>query len=515
MALYRRFPRYVDFTDFTPVIPEIYWNVYSSEQRIRALCCEWVKLVAYVDGMADTVNDQYKIIEDMEARLPELVNEDVIAEIQRLVNSGKFKQLIEQAIADFEAEIRDDITALNTGLSNEATARANADGALDARISKEVTARVNADGALSARIDNEEDARIAADNAISNRITNLETEYALFIGDSYLRGTGTTDGPSGGEGFNSIGNGWGKYVQPLIGIPSSNIYCIGGGGAGFVSLGVNGGGNGLNFEGMLDKAISEMTSAQRNATKYVIVAGGINDGSDITLTAINNFASKVRSNFPKAKKYMCTNSGNGQSGFGKFLLTKSQRFAYNRIKHGCASGGFGYIPTWKATAFQSNLYNADNVHLTDTGYAIFGRYIVGAINGGASYIRNYNMDAVEITFADNVTATDNQTLFVDDNLIAHFITRSCIWGGDNISGSGANIATLPKEFAPLTNVDYFCLVQNKKDNTLQLGRITITASGAVNLRPCYTVTEDIPSFSNYIYTDSTIYLPPISWPISY
>lgn len=96
--IHNPFPRYVEFTDFTPVIPELYWNVYSSEERIRALCLEWVKLTAYVDDMAETVNDQYAIIQDMQERLPELVNEDVVAELNALVESGTIHDYIDEAV---------------------------------------------------------------------------------------------------------------------------------------------------------------------------------------------------------------------------------------------------------------------------------------------------------------------------------------------------------------------------------------------------------------------------------
>lgn len=45
------------FTSFTPVVPEVFWNVYSSEQRYKYLC-EWLQaLTDYVETVVVEVND--------------------------------------------------------------------------------------------------------------------------------------------------------------------------------------------------------------------------------------------------------------------------------------------------------------------------------------------------------------------------------------------------------------------------------------------------------------------------
>lgn len=114
------FPHYGDFTAFTPVVPELYWNVYSAEERVKALCMEWVKLTAFTDGMVDTINDQYDIIKQMQTDLPELVNEDVLAEIQRLIDSGEFKSYIDDAITDvYNTLVAPRQTAFETSVVNE------------------------------------------------------------------------------------------------------------------------------------------------------------------------------------------------------------------------------------------------------------------------------------------------------------------------------------------------------------------------------------------------------------
>jgi hypothetical protein len=117
------FPHYGDFTAFTPVVPELYWNVYSAEERIKALCMEWVKLTAFTDAMVDTVNEQYSdlkadiqarydaldaavqniddVVTDMNERFPQLVNEQVNAEIRRLITSGEFQDILQAAVDEY------------------------------------------------------------------------------------------------------------------------------------------------------------------------------------------------------------------------------------------------------------------------------------------------------------------------------------------------------------------------------------------------------------------------------
>lgn len=44
------------FMQETPVIPEIYWNVYSSEQRWKVVCGRLEGLIEYTQKLADAIN---------------------------------------------------------------------------------------------------------------------------------------------------------------------------------------------------------------------------------------------------------------------------------------------------------------------------------------------------------------------------------------------------------------------------------------------------------------------------
>lgn len=52
----RLIPAYFGWTDFTAVIPSLYWDVYSSEQRYHAICKELNKVICYCEMVGDNVN---------------------------------------------------------------------------------------------------------------------------------------------------------------------------------------------------------------------------------------------------------------------------------------------------------------------------------------------------------------------------------------------------------------------------------------------------------------------------
>lgn len=49
-------PPFNCFTASPPVIPALYYDVYSQEERIKAICCEIEKLTQYSNLLAETIN---------------------------------------------------------------------------------------------------------------------------------------------------------------------------------------------------------------------------------------------------------------------------------------------------------------------------------------------------------------------------------------------------------------------------------------------------------------------------
>lgn len=77
-------PGYLGFTEFTPVIPSLYWDVYSQEQRYHAICEELCKIISYSDFLGKKVNLNTQ-------RIAELV-----AEFQKFKESGFYDYYAEQ-----------------------------------------------------------------------------------------------------------------------------------------------------------------------------------------------------------------------------------------------------------------------------------------------------------------------------------------------------------------------------------------------------------------------------------
>lgn len=74
----------------TPVVPELYWNVLSSEQRYKQLCCTLQSLIDYSKLLADGLND---VTQDVREQL-EAQSAWVASQIAQL--DAELRKLIEQ-----------------------------------------------------------------------------------------------------------------------------------------------------------------------------------------------------------------------------------------------------------------------------------------------------------------------------------------------------------------------------------------------------------------------------------
>lgn len=74
---------YGSFTAYTPTLPQFYWDVYSSEQRIKSICLEIDKLSEYANYLAEklreaeyvTPDDLKELSDSVDASLSELSNQ--------------------------------------------------------------------------------------------------------------------------------------------------------------------------------------------------------------------------------------------------------------------------------------------------------------------------------------------------------------------------------------------------------------------------------------------------------
>lgn len=56
---------YSAFTQYTPALPQFYWDVYSAEQRIKHICFEIDKIINYADSLGVQLNVTHDDVEEL------------------------------------------------------------------------------------------------------------------------------------------------------------------------------------------------------------------------------------------------------------------------------------------------------------------------------------------------------------------------------------------------------------------------------------------------------------------
>lgn len=130
MIMFPTIPRYFAWTPQDTTLPQLYWNVYSNEQRIHAICRELGKVIRYADMMGVEVSNIAKAINDIqEGKLDEFIVTAIaqwfednqpqimqdIADINALIGDGfTSENTITDAITDINAIIGNGFTSVNT-----------------------------------------------------------------------------------------------------------------------------------------------------------------------------------------------------------------------------------------------------------------------------------------------------------------------------------------------------------------------------------------------------------------
>lgn len=93
-------PIYSGWTQFTPTIPKMYWNVDSQEQRIKELCCNYSKAEQYLNYIAKITNDwSGEYSKEVQAKLDEfeeLVESGYEEAIEEWFRKDAFRELVNQ-----------------------------------------------------------------------------------------------------------------------------------------------------------------------------------------------------------------------------------------------------------------------------------------------------------------------------------------------------------------------------------------------------------------------------------
>lgn len=54
------------WTQFTPALPDFYWDVYSAEERIKKICMELHKLCDYANMLGENINIDRALIQELQ-----------------------------------------------------------------------------------------------------------------------------------------------------------------------------------------------------------------------------------------------------------------------------------------------------------------------------------------------------------------------------------------------------------------------------------------------------------------
>lgn len=88
-------------TQYTPVVPKLYWDVYSAEQRMKWLSTEWDRIEHYLLDLCNQTNRNSNDIEELQQHFEEFKQhgfDDYYREMLERWISTHFADLIETAI---------------------------------------------------------------------------------------------------------------------------------------------------------------------------------------------------------------------------------------------------------------------------------------------------------------------------------------------------------------------------------------------------------------------------------
>lgn len=351
-----------------PVIPKLYWDVYSDEQRLKAL---WQCL----NLMADRVNQLgYYYIPDFQGTWSSTKEYPPLSVVE--APSG-----IEGVTAG-DSYTAIDYVPVGTPLTDETH------WARTGNYNQQVQDAVDT---VTQRMDQLQESFDALQGSVSTntsdisdlkaRATELETTRAILIGDSYLR-TYTDN------------NGWGDSFEDATGWDCTRYKS---GGAGWVALGTSDTEAGLNFGGMLSKARDAMSADERADVDYIVVQGLINDlqtnqSYDAITGAYQSFLDNARSWFPNAQICvtcaLCSKEYMG-SEVGMNVIKYMNRTSHSGVR-------FGSYSNFWFHGLVDNYGRGDDIHPNNSGYPYLGRLIARNAMGNGVIYNDFTMTSSQI-----------------------------------------------------------------------------------------------------------------------
>ena len=92
---------YSSYVASTPALPAFYWDVYSSEQRIKAICMEIDKLIEYADMLGVNLNATHDDVVKLQEEFEKFKDGDMLDFYEKQIQAwidANMERLIKRAI---------------------------------------------------------------------------------------------------------------------------------------------------------------------------------------------------------------------------------------------------------------------------------------------------------------------------------------------------------------------------------------------------------------------------------
>lgn len=385
-------PRYGFWNPGTWSIPALYWDAFSNEQRIHAICKQLGKVIAYSDFLGTNVND---IADRLKAIEEGQLDAMIIAEIEAWFedNQPAIIQAIDAIndalpIADF-----DSVNTVKSAIDNvETTATSGIDAINDVLPISEFDSVNTVKAAIDAAAESAGDVEallpasaFTSTRTVKVRLDRVRSSYRHFvvIGDSFsVIGHNITT---------QSGIWWDKFGVFMKMTPHN--YAVNG--CGYIR-------GATPFSAQLTQAIAD-TSYDHDEVGYVIVYGSLNDcyqsfTDEAYETAVTNLITNARDEFPNAQIIIAgINTAIHQfsrTGFvtpGGLTIYHTQRGLENTLAK-CANeiNRCRFIPFSRIMCGVPEWFN-DN-HPTPTGETVIANAMACALTGAPMSFK-YNRSA--------------------------------------------------------------------------------------------------------------------------
>lgn len=368
-------PRFAFWNPSTWAIPELYWDTFSQEQRVHAICKQLGKVIAYADMLGVNVDDiasRLKAIEDGE------LDEYIVQKIEEWFEEN------EPAIVAAIEQLQQDVSDIEDILPKSSFTSSN-------------TVKKYVDDNVSDLGDKLPASEFTSTNTVKkyvdDEIVEAKQRKCILIGDSYLRNYS-------GDGYTNPG--WGDYFIAETGFTEVARYKSGG--AGWIALGNSDTESGLNFGGMLQKAYNTLSDSVCEDVDYIIVQGLINDlAAGQTVETIRNymrtFCDNARSWFPNAT--VCITLAMCSDSYMTNIKVPALVADIGKLMRDGAKVSW-FSPIW-FTNLVSSYGRGDDTHPNDSGYRYLARMMAENVTGNEPYLaQSWNSSAIRSIVADQI-----------------------------------------------------------------------------------------------------------------